>query len=122
MKAKANIIKDGQFYRQGDEIWELGSWVATEVYGNLQAVCTTVDTAGELWNLIPRRPFVILGIRGGSNLFGRNGNYVGMLYIINGVITGVMIDHWTGSLYTAIGSTYGDSDDIHFNPVLNTND
>ena len=34
MKAKSNTIKDGQFYRQGDEIWELGSWVATEVYGN----------------------------------------------------------------------------------------
>ena len=44
------------------------------------------------------------------------------VYIINGVITGVMIDHWTGSLYTAIGSTYGDNDDIHFYPVLNTND
>ena len=94
--------------------------MVNEINSNLQAVYTTVDSATELWNLIPRQPFVILGIRGGTNLFGRNGNYVGMLYIINGVITGIMIDHWTGNLYTAIGSTYGSEDDIHFNPVVNT--
>lgn len=81
----------------------------------MQAIYTTVDSAAELWNLIPRQPFTILGVRGGTNLFGHDGNYIGVLFLVNGVITGNMIDHWTGNLYTVTGSTYNEND-IHFIP------
>lgn len=80
MKAKANIIKDGQFYRQGDEIWELGSWVATEVYGNLQAVYTTVDTAARsryLYMFIGM--FLFEGIYYGRHAFGVDEYLVGYI-------------------------------------------
>lgn len=86
-----------------------------QIFRNLQAVYTTVDSAAELWNLIPRQPFTILGVRGGTNLFGHDGNYIGVLFLVNGVITGNMIDHWTGNLYTVTGSTYNEND-IHFIP------
>lgn len=31
MKAETNVVIDGQFYKQGDEIWDFGSFVATSV-------------------------------------------------------------------------------------------
>lgn len=34
MVADKGIEQDGQFYAKGSEIWELGSWVATEVLGS----------------------------------------------------------------------------------------
>lgn len=36
MKAKTNVVIDGQFYKQGDEIWDLGSFVATSVSGQIR--------------------------------------------------------------------------------------
>lgn len=33
MIAESNITYDGQFYKKGDEIWDLGSFVATSVIG-----------------------------------------------------------------------------------------
>lgn len=36
MIAQNNITYDGQFYKKGDEIWDLGSFVATEVDGNIR--------------------------------------------------------------------------------------
>lgn len=36
MKAETNIVIDGQFYKQGDEIWDLGSFVATSVSGQIR--------------------------------------------------------------------------------------
>lgn len=34
MIADKNTVIDGQFYKKGEEIWDLGSFVATSVYGN----------------------------------------------------------------------------------------
>lgn len=34
MEAKNTTVIDGQVYEAGDEIWDLGSWVATEADGN----------------------------------------------------------------------------------------
>lgn len=36
MKAETNVVIDGQFYKQGDEIWDLGSFVATSVSGQIR--------------------------------------------------------------------------------------
>lgn len=36
MKAGTNVIQDGQFYQKGDEVPELGSWVAVEVQGSVR--------------------------------------------------------------------------------------
>lgn len=34
MKAETNTVIDGQYYKQGDEIWDLGSFEATDADGN----------------------------------------------------------------------------------------
>lgn len=34
MKAETNTVIDGQLYEKGEEIWDLGSFVATSVNGN----------------------------------------------------------------------------------------
>lgn len=34
MIAKSTIVYDGQVYKKGEEIWDLGSFKATEVDGN----------------------------------------------------------------------------------------
>lgn len=36
MIAQRNMVVDGQFYKKGEEIWDLGSFVATSVYGNIR--------------------------------------------------------------------------------------
>lgn len=36
MIADSVILKDGKHYQKGDEIWDLGSWVATEKYGSVR--------------------------------------------------------------------------------------
>lgn len=36
MIAVSNTTYDGQFYRKGEEIWDLGSFVATEVKGKIR--------------------------------------------------------------------------------------
>ena len=36
MKAETNMIQDGQFYQRGDELWDLGSWVAVEIRGSVR--------------------------------------------------------------------------------------
>lgn len=36
VKAETNVVIDGQFYKQGDEIWDLGSFVATSVDGKIR--------------------------------------------------------------------------------------
>lgn len=36
MKAETNVVIDGQFYKQGDEIWDLGSFVSTSVSGQIR--------------------------------------------------------------------------------------
>lgn len=36
MIADSNITYDGQFYKKGEEIWELGSFVATSIEGNIR--------------------------------------------------------------------------------------
>lgn len=36
MIADKNTVIDGQFYRKGEEIWDLGSFVATDVDGNIR--------------------------------------------------------------------------------------
>lgn len=82
----------------------------------MEPVRTEVDSAAALWNIIPRRPFTILDIRGGANLFGQTGNYVGTIFLAEGNYTGIMIDHWTGKVYAATGSSYNEND-IHFTPV-----
>lgn len=33
VKAETNVVIDGQFYKQGDEIWDLGSFQCTDVDG-----------------------------------------------------------------------------------------
>lgn len=34
MKAETNTVIDGQLYEKGEEIWDLGSFIATSVNGN----------------------------------------------------------------------------------------
>lgn len=34
MIAESNVTYDGQFYEKGQEIWDLGSFIATEIDGN----------------------------------------------------------------------------------------
>ena len=36
MKAETNMIQDGQFYQKGDEVWDLGSWVAVAIRGSVR--------------------------------------------------------------------------------------
>lgn len=36
MKAETNMIQDGQFYQKGDEVWDLGSWVAVEIRSSVR--------------------------------------------------------------------------------------
>lgn len=36
MIADKNTTQDGQFYKKGEEIWDLGSFVATSVSGNIR--------------------------------------------------------------------------------------
>lgn len=36
MIADSNITYDGQFYKKGEEIWELGSFIATSIEGNIR--------------------------------------------------------------------------------------
>lgn len=36
MKAETNVVIDGQFYKQGEDIWDLGSFVATSVSGQIR--------------------------------------------------------------------------------------
>lgn len=36
MIAQGNVVHDGQFYQKGDEIWDLGTFVATSVDGNIR--------------------------------------------------------------------------------------
>lgn len=36
MIADGNVTYDGQFYKKGEEIWELGSFVATSIEGNIR--------------------------------------------------------------------------------------
>lgn len=36
MIAENNTMHDGQFYKKGEEIWDLGSFVATSVDGNIR--------------------------------------------------------------------------------------
>lgn len=36
MKADEIILQDGQYYQKGDEVWNLGTWVATEINGSVR--------------------------------------------------------------------------------------
>lgn len=36
MIAESNVVIDGQLYKKGDEIWDLGSFVATDAVGNVR--------------------------------------------------------------------------------------
>lgn len=37
MIAQTNTVIDGQVYKKGEEIWDLGSFVATDVDGNIRS-------------------------------------------------------------------------------------
>lgn len=36
MTAQSNTVVDGQVYKKGEEIWDLGSFVATSINGNIR--------------------------------------------------------------------------------------
>lgn len=87
------------------------SWHRVVLQSDFDAIYTqddNIDIAGA-WRLIKsgeKRKFSILNIYGGAKIFGQQGNYLGEIFINKGCITGIMVDHWTGNLYTVKGATF----------------
>lgn len=48
MIADRNIVVDGQHYEKGEEIWDLGSLIATEVNGNQRTYIGFLEDAKKL--------------------------------------------------------------------------
>lgn len=97
------------------------AWHRVVLQSDFDAIYTqddNIDIAGA-WRLIKseeKRKFSILNIHGGAKIFGQQGNYLGEIFINKGYITGIMVDHWTGNLYTVKGATYVENE-LQFIPI-----